>query len=200
MKNFIKIAENIDVNPILLSLINKEQMWGANPIRTGYANSAHKQAKDIIVRFNDTNKYKSRKELAQIFNDIDVVWYLTALALPQVKDYALEIMHKVKGYELGRVILSRLPAGAEIDSHIDEGKYADYYDRFHLCLSASKGSLFIAGNEAVEMFPGELWWFNRKVMHSVKNTSDDDRIHLVVDVKLFNEFEIVQQVIPNDND
>ena len=45
------------------------------------------------------------------------------------------------------------------------------------------GNDFHCEEETVHMWPGELWWFNNKKTHWVKNNSKSDRIHLIIDAK-----------------
>jgi quercetin dioxygenase-like cupin family protein len=82
---------------------------------------------------------------------------------------------------LGRIMIVRLKTGGEIAPHIDEGAYARYYARFHLVLESNPACVFKAGGELVHMAPGELWWFNHQVEHSVVNNGPD-RTHIIVDL------------------
>jgi hypothetical protein len=33
------------------------------------------------------------------------------------------------------------------------------------------------------MRPGEAWWFNHRLMHSVVNNGTEDRVHLIIDYR-----------------
>jgi aspartyl/asparaginyl beta-hydroxylase (cupin superfamily) len=81
------------------------------------------------------------------------------------------------------VLISRLPPGASIPEHIDQGAPATYYKRYHLALKAEPGALNISGGETVAYKMGEFYWFDNSVLHAVINNSADDRITLVMDVK-----------------
>ena len=61
----------------------------------------------------------------------------------------------------------------------------EYYERYHIVLSGHPGSIFRAGDEQVTMLTGEVWWFDNTKEHEVINNSADDRIHLIVDIKVF---------------
>ena len=71
-----------------------------------------------------------------------------------------------------------------IDPHEDTGRYAKAYSRFHLVLTSAPGNTFTCDNQTVHMQPGELWWFNHRGEHSVRNDSDTDRIHLIFDAQV----------------
>lgn len=199
MKNFYKIAGNIQVSDILLFLQQHQNLWNAIPLRTGYEGSSQKEVDDIVVRFNDLNKFKTLQQVKTVFNDKNVVWFPAALILQDIRKIALSIMSLVEGEELGRIVVTRLSPGREIYPHVDEGAYADYYDRFQLCLQGEKGCSFFAEDEVVDMLSGELWWFNRKAKHSVRNTSNVDRIHIILDIRTYKPEEIVEQGIPSDS-
>lgn len=56
-----------------------------------------------------------------------------------------------------------------------------YPNRFHCVVTSNAECVFTAGDEAVCMEPGELWWFDQKVMHGVVNGGSTDRVHLILD-------------------
>jgi hypothetical protein len=63
---------------------------------------------------------------------------------------------------------------------VDEGLYADFYDRFHVCLAG--GCEFTVAGERFFAKVGDAFWFNHKRQHEVYNYGDTDRLHLIVDV------------------
>ena len=83
--------------------------------------------------------------------------------------------------KFGRVMLTELRPGGYIPPHIDEGVYANLYDRFHLCLQGDEGSVYECGGETVSPLPGDMFWTNHKRPHSVGNYGEMTRIHLIVD-------------------
>jgi len=106
--------------------------------------------------------------------------------LQAMQPIVLGLMTRVHAYELGRVIVSRLPPGGRILRHADrDGEYVQASDRarYHVVLQGLPGSLYTCGDETVCMQDGEIWWFNAHEEHEVINNSADDRIHLLVDVR-----------------
>jgi len=67
----------------------------------------------------------------------------------------------------------------------DKIRPAEFYDRYHIVLKSSPGTIFRCGDEQVYMAMGEVWWFNNLIEHEVLNNSIDDRIHLVVDIRTY---------------
>jgi hypothetical protein len=94
----------------------------------------------------------------------------------------LDLMRRVDGGRLGRVMITRLAPGDIIEPHIDQGAPAEYYSRYHVALQSLPGALNHSGNETVTYRMGEMWWFDNRAMHSVVNNSADDRIVIVMDV------------------
>jgi quercetin dioxygenase-like cupin family protein len=80
-------------------------------------------------------------------------------------------------------MINKLKAGGRIYPHADTPVHAEYWDRFHIVLQSQPGSNFRCDDEWVNMETGDVWWFNNRLEHEVVNNSDDDRIHLVCDIR-----------------
>ena len=93
-------------------------------------------------------------------------------------------MALVKGERLGRVMINKIAAGGRIYPHEDTPEHTDYYTRFHIVLQSSAGCILKAGDEQLEMRTGDVFWFNNKLTHEVINNSGQDRISMVVDIKV----------------
>jgi len=111
-----------------------------------------------------------------------------AKALPTV----WELAHSIPG-KLERVRLMRLRASnGELTRHADitdrdAGTANGRIARFHIPLQTAPGCLFsgweLSGNQVQLHFPaGSLFYLDIRKPHAVKNTSQINRIHLVVDV------------------
>lgn len=177
MRHFLKIADGLDTKPLLVALAAKPHLWNAHDLRTTHPASPHRQVDDIWVRFNDVTTPEA------VVDDLDCIAYPAWQELP-VQDLVLNVMRAVRGVRLGRVIISRLPPGASITPHIDQGAPATYYTRYHVALQSGPGALNISGGEVVTYQAGELWWFDNRVEHEIINNSADDRIALVIDVRV----------------
>ena len=84
---------------------------------------------------------------------------------------------------MGHVRVTNLRGGAEIIPHVGIGQYCAIRDRYHLVINAEAGTEFTAGDETVVMRENELWWFDNKKIHSVKNLGPSPRTHLIFDVR-----------------
>lgn len=178
MKNFLQIGAGLDVIPLLLALQNHPELWNADRVRSTFDESPHSEVDDILLRFSDTKS-------ADVGNQL-LCYSMPAMAiLPQARPLIYWLMARVEGDLLGRVMITKLAPGKRIYPHSDTlGLYANTMNRFHIPLQAGPGCIFRAGDEQVTMRPGDAWDFNAHAEHSVTNNSADDRIHLIVDIRV----------------
>ncbi len=80
-----------------------------------------------------------------------------------------------------RIILTRLPAGAEIRTHIDTGYSLERSHRIHVPVVSNDETLFRVGDRSLHMRVGEMWEINNRRIHAVKNGGSEARIHLIMD-------------------
>lgn len=178
MKNFLCLAGGIDVAPVLRELAVQPELWDQNTLRTKHANTAHGDVNDIWLWFNEIPD-----DAGAVVNDIQTRPYPAWARLPALRQLVLDLIRRVDGVQLGRVIVTKLPSGAIIDPHVDRGAAAEFYIRYQIALQSRPGSLFHCEDETVNFHPGEVWWVNNRVIHSVVNNSDDDRIVCIVDIR-----------------
>jgi len=177
MKNFLKIAQNVNVTPLLLAIARQPELWEQNTIRQDFDLSPHKQTKNILLRFNKITTFD------EVVNDTMCENYPPMALLPEARPLVYGLMAQVQGEQLGRALVVNLPKGCKVTPHVDMGAPATYYQRYHIVLQSKVGNVFRAGDEYIHMLPGEVWWFNNEVEHEVTNNSDDDRLHLIVDIR-----------------
>jgi hypothetical protein len=177
MRYFQRIADGVDVFPLLHAIQRQPELWNAHTIRTQHPGTAHSEVSDILVRFNDL----ANPELVP--NDREAVAFPAWEKLPQLRPIIFDLMRRVEAVQLGRVIITRLPPGKTISPHVDGGAPATWYTRFQICLQATPGNLFHAGNETVSFRSGEVWSFDNQQTHSVENFGKDDRIVVIVDAR-----------------
>lgn len=180
MKNFLRISDKAFTMPILLALHTKPELWDQNILRTSHPDSPHRDCSDVWLMFNEVQE----NQTAAVINDREVVPYVGWYAIPEAQDLVFDLMRMVRGTRLGRVVISKLPPGKMIAPHVDGGAPAEYFTRFQVCLQSRPGCIFKIENEQVQFNPGEIWRINNRAEHSVINNSDDDRIAMVVDIRI----------------
>lgn len=178
MRNFQKIFEGLDVIPLLNALAIKRHLWNQNDLRTEFPGSPHAETDDIWLWFNDIPD-----DATQVVDDIAVKPYSAWYELPQAHDLVFNLMRRVGGVQLGRVLITRLPPGKSIPEHADAGAPAEYYQRYQIALQCEPGCIFHIEDESMRFVMGEAWWINNAAKHSVVNNSADDRLAMVVDVR-----------------
>ena len=173
MKYFKQIMSGIDVQPLLRQVNAHPELWGhewtqtkTNPIPT-----ILDELQNIVLRYNKSP-----------------AWNKPAFAiLNEAQKIILDLMRTIPGEHLGKVIISRLPPGQKINWHVDTwpGPGEPYFQRYQIPLQANTGVFFHAGDEILQMMPGNAYWFNNQARHQVTNDSNTDRISMLADIKPF---------------
>lgn len=161
----------IDVRAAAAEIDSAPLMWKVMQFRQLYDGTAHADTETIVLRGPNT--------IEGIFDNLECIDFKVLDAYPATLDLIRMVVEFLQVRELGRIMLVRLDEGGCIRPHVDEGAYARYFARFHLVID-SMGCRFRCGEEYVTMLPGELWWFNHQVVHSVINRGKP-RTHLIMD-------------------
>lgn len=181
MRRFLKIAERIDVKPLLAELEEQPELWGQQVWRKTIAGGPHREMTDIWVRYNSPERIGE----PGFTDEHDSVWYPAYERLPALRVIIFPLMTLVEGERLGGVLITKIPPGAGIAPHVDAGWHVEYYDKFYVSLKSAPGAKFVCheGDETLEPKPGECWRFDNRLMHSVRNESTEDRVTLIVCIR-----------------
>lgn len=177
MLHFTKIAQGLDIQPLLAELDAAPEMWFANTSRQRKVR-CQRNTRNIFLR-------AARKPLprdAKNANDVQESRIArSARKFPRTLAWCESVADTLGG-TLGRATLVALLPHGRVFPHVDAGAYYRIRDRFHLVLRSAGGSPLTAGDERVVMRPGELWAFNNKARHWADNPSEEPRVHLIFDV------------------
>lgn len=194
MKNFLKIAQGINMLPLMLELKRNPELWDENTLRTKHPGTAHSQVSDIWIWFNeifDLPEY-NREQLelglpldkySVVANDKEVISYRAWKLLPSARNIIFPLMSQVQAVRIGRVIITKLPPGKTITPHVDGGAPATYFQRYQVALQCLPGNVFRIDDEQIEFQTGDIWQIDNKLEHEVINNSKDDRIVMIVDLR-----------------
>lgn len=163
----------------LLHSIQRQHLWHADTYLRDFPQGPFGDCESIILRFppaSVTELERSAKD------EHECVWMNTAIYLPEARGLVFDLMARVQGERLGRVMINKLKPGGCIYPHADTPSHAAYYERYHFVLQSKPGNNFRCGDETLHMEPGIVWWFAHALEHEVVNNSDDDRIHMIVDI------------------
>ena len=177
MQHFTKIAQRVDIEPLLAELDGAPETWFADTSRQRKIR-CQRNTRNIFLR-------APRKPLppgARNANDVHESRVArSARMFPRTLAYCESVADDLGG-TLGRATLVALLPHGRVFPHVDAGAYYRIRDRFHLVLRSARGSPLAAGDERVVMHPGELWAFNNKARHWADNPSEAPRVHLIFDV------------------
>ena len=169
------IASGINVAPIAWALREHPEFWNQHTARTEDPSSPHHGLDDIWARFgapSDASKNEYHK----------AEWYECADVLG-IKPMVAAVFDAVGGSELGGVLITRIPPGAECKPHEDHGWHAKYYEKFALQIEASPGQEFCFEDARLETKPGDLFWFDNSYTHWVTNPTKYDRVTMIICIK-----------------
>ncbi len=80
------------------------------------------------------------------------------------------------------VRLLSLSPGAVVREHCDHGlRFEDGEARLHIPVQTNPEVKFVLDGELLQMAPGECWYINADLPHSVVNRGTTERVHLVID-------------------
>ncbi len=169
--------------PLLHAVHRHPELWNADRFRTTYPGTPHSQIDDILIRFSDPTVCNTA---STVIGDDKPIWHPAASILPW-KPIVLDLMRRVEAVQLDRLLITRLAPGGRITPHADDqGNYVNdpCRERYHVVLQGLAGSLYFNGDEVVTMRSGDVWIFDPLLVHSIQNNSEDDRIHMLVDLCL----------------
>lgn len=183
MKNFQFIPPLIDVFPLLVEIKQNSDLWDDNPERRTTKGTSHSEMKDIWIRYNDKKNYDANnpsKFVAQHFP----VWYPAWYKLPSLRPIVMGLMRRLEGTHLGGILITKIPPGGVIHPHADKGWHPEFYKtKIYVVLESNPQCANYCGGDSVVMAPGEAWYFDNTVTHSVVNEGISDRITLIVSMR-----------------
>ena len=109
-----------------------------------------------------------------------------AARFPLVYKTAQWMVEQVGGIALGRIMIVNLLPHGKVPLHIDPLDYFAMYSRFHIPFKTNTNVVFSGGPDtAYEHMPfGHLSQLNNRLPHMLENNSDENRIHIIVDIAL----------------
>jgi hypothetical protein len=174
-ENFnFNLIKKYDVSEILSILNLFEQEWYINTHRQDQLDKTHKYTESFFVKIT-VGDWKLGKQLATV--NVCKNKRLLELTLQIVKD--LEEYHDGKA---ATVMYVKLLPEKNILSHKDSGDYLENVRRHHIPIKTNSLVYFNIEDESINMMAGECWEINNVKTHFVKNSGDQDRIHLIIDI------------------
>jgi len=158
----------------ILENIN-DDIWKKHKTRqTVFEAHKHTETIELMWDMESLNSGTSGK-IHQNFYDLDIDVLLEGLEPVYTKKYG-------KG-EFLRVLLVKLKSGKMIYTHSDSGESLSDVKRTHVAVITNPNVIFTVGGENKNMKEGEIWEINNQSLHSVRNDSEYDRVHFIIDYK-----------------
>jgi hypothetical protein len=185
MKYFTLIRRGVDVGPLQQALSVHEELWDQNRARKDSPGSPHNRMSDIWVRYNSDAECKKTGDWSKFNDEHDSIWYPAFYTLEaELSPIIFNLMRLVKGERLGGVLITRIPPGQGIAPHVDRGWHVGYYDKYYVSIQSGIGATFHhSSGEYINPLAGDIWLFDNRLEHWVKNQSNEDRITLIVCIR-----------------
>jgi hypothetical protein len=94
----------------------------------------------------------------------------------------LDELRKHYNFNQYACVLTRLNPHSTVGSHYDRGTFLSMCHRVHVPLKSNPGVKYIVENNTYYWEPGKIYEFDNMRLHGVTNHTDEDRIHLVVNL------------------
>ena len=157
MPQFTKLDIDFDVSD-LASFLESTDLWGEIPQRC-FEGSPHSQVTDIWARYKDPASCIESGDWSTMGDEHESVWLKE---IPSVRRIAGSLMGFLDGEQLGGVLITKLQPGGSIDSHIDAGWHAEYYDKYYIPIKNAKGAYFaFEGDNRIEPEAGDVYAFRK---------------------------------------
>jgi hypothetical protein len=141
----------------------------------------HQHTKTIPLLFDIDNMTKKIEDIKSVTARLHYPKF--KFLLEEISDICRDVYGN--GYLL-RAILTSLKSKCSIAKHKDESDNLEKCKRLHMAILTDPECIFIVGDEAKYMRPGEMWEINNAGKeHSVHNKSNIDRVHLITDWVLY---------------
>jgi len=175
--NFKYVGE-YDVSNIA-DKVNKfsEELWNDYSFRQD-KHGVHKHTTTVPIIWKEPLNSNS------IYNNNNKYWNEYESIKEDINNLNTLLNNNVSKGEIESVLLIRLPKNKSIGKHMDRGSYFLNHNRFHMPIITHEDVIFEISNEKKHLKTGEIWEINNnKKPHGVSNTSNIDRVHMLIDWK-----------------
>lgn len=179
------VLEGVKAHLIRRELDFNNHLWDEWPLRTMSENSPHRDCHDIWLRFRDIFDLSALTPEEFCNSAYKPRWYPATQRLRHTKKIIERIFTLVGGDELGACLLTKVPPGKEVAWHKDDNWNANHFlNKYLLVVDNAPGAYFETCGEQHEGKPGDLFLFDNRLPHRVVNRSAQDRISLIISVKI----------------
>jgi hypothetical protein len=162
-----------------------EEQWDNFSIRQNvYEVHKHTQTIGLVYDLDFRHTHPTRLPTLQMFeSELRPAFWMVADHFEDTESGRQLIKENGQAYFI-RASLVKLPAGNSIAEHRDMNFSLTHSHRIHLPIVSNENVRFVVGEESINMREGELYEINNRRLHSVHNSSSEDRVHLILDYVL----------------
>lgn len=172
------VASGFDVAPLVAQIQAHPEIWNTHKMRTEAYGTPHNEVSDIWVRYNDWANFTGD---IQAFNGPhESTWYPVVETIPAVLPLCADVMRVTGLSQLGGVLITKIPPGAQVAPHVDGGWHAGHYLKFALQLLGGPDQEFWFEDATLSADAGDLYTFDNSKLHAVYNRSDRDRMTCII--------------------
>lgn len=178
MKNFERIAHDIDVKTALKQIEAYPELWDQHGARTGEG-SPHHGVSDIWVRWRSLKELDAPQRYAEPHF---AVFYPAWALLPALKPIVFGVAKIIEPVYLGGILITKIPPGGKVLPHDDRGGWHAHFmnKKVYIPLKSNPRCINRCEDEEISMRAGECYGFNNLLTHSVENDGDEERITLII--------------------
>lgn len=179
-----KLALTVPVARLNEELAAHKDLWNLYNLRTCAVDSPHREVDDLWIRYRRQSEFDPDNP-QDFSNEHESVWYDAYYQLPAIEWIIAQVQAHLGDFELGGVLLTRIPPGGQVYPHSDAGKWhPEYYtDKVLILVKSAPGQKFCYEGEEHEGEAGEVFIFDNRPVHWVTNDSDTDRISLILAIR-----------------
>lgn len=169
-----KYISSYDISHISKHISGFDSEWKINTSRQDQQNPVHKNTESYFILGN-IGEWVPGKNILPINVCRDK--QLWKMVRPIIRD--LERFHA--GVASSAMIV-KLMSEKDVMPHIDESEYLKSVRRSHIAIKTNDSVIFHVDKETKNIKTGECWEINNSKTHFVENNSDEERVHLIIDV------------------
>lgn len=94
----------------------------------------------------------------------------------------LDLLENKFNGKVYKILLAKLKAQGNIPLHVDTSFSLEQTHRIHVPVITNELVEFTVDNTTINMKTGSLYEINNQLTHGVVNKSDQDRIHIIIDI------------------
>jgi aspartyl/asparaginyl beta-hydroxylase (cupin superfamily) len=180
-------------------LLSKEDNWGINHLGVTETTEIKKEVNEYVeewlIDVSRQTSYQTHEETFMYqLKELDYAWNLKDKVVStspnnlKTKNAIKELEYIYKNLEScvqGKVVRSEiinLSPNSSIRTHKDRGDLLYLSRRFHIPIITNPMCTFTVEGKIFHLEEGNVYELNNRRYHSVQNSSDKNRIHLIVDV------------------